>query len=246
MAVLRSGWSPTGTADATGWHDRVVETILDRLVPVYGAAADPERAAGMRAYMRDQFPFLGIPTAARRALSREVLAGAPTPTGDDLRAVALACWELPEREYQYFASDLLGRHARRLDPAFLDTVRYLVTTKSWWDTVDALASKVVGSIVDRHPETVATMDVWLVDENLWLARTAILHQLTYKERTDTARLFRYCLARADHKDFFIRKAIGWALRQYAWTDPVAVRRFVAAHATELSPLSVREATKNLS
>jgi 3-methyladenine DNA glycosylase AlkD len=99
--------------------------------------------------------------------------------------------------------------------------------------------------VAAHPEAVATMEDWLVDENMWLARTAIIHQLTYKGRTDTARLFRYCLARADHKDFFIRKAIGWALRQYAWTDPAAVREFVHAHAAELSPLSVREATKNL-
>src|SRR5256885_6351564 len=107
--------------------------------------------------MRDQFPYLGIPTAQRRALSREVLAGLPVPTVDDLRAIALACWELPEREYQYFASDLLAQHVRRLDAGFLDTVRYLVTTKSWWDTVDALASKVVGSIVLRDPATVATM-----------------------------------------------------------------------------------------
>jgi 3-methyladenine DNA glycosylase AlkD len=222
------------------------DAITDRLVPVYRAAADPAKAARMRAYMRDQFPYLGIPTPRRRELTRKVLAGLPAPDQDGLRAIALACWELPEREYQYFASDLLVRYARQLERGFLDTVRQLVTTKSWWDTVDALASRVVGPIVARDPAAMATMEAWLVDEDMWLARTAILHQLTYKERTDTARLFRYCLARADHRDFFIRKAIGWALRQYAWTDPEAVRRFVAAHATELSPLSVREATKNLS
>jgi 3-methyladenine DNA glycosylase AlkD len=222
-----------------------VETILARLVPTYRAAADPERAEGNRAYMRDQFPFLGIPTTKRRALSREVLAGLPAPTVEELERIARACWELPEREYQYFAVDLLGRYAKRLAPGFLDTVHHLVTTKSWWDTVDALASNVAGPIVAAHPEAVTVMEDWLVDGNMWLARTAIIHQLTYKERTDTARLFRYCLARADHKDFFIRKAIGWALRQYAWTDPAAVREFVTAHAAELSPLSVREATKNL-
>jgi 3-methyladenine DNA glycosylase AlkD len=90
------------------------------------------------------------------------------------------------------------------------------------------------------------MDSWLAGDNLWLTRTALLHQLRYKERTDTDRLFRYCLARAGHRDFFIRKAIGWALRQYAWTDPEPVREFVAAHRDVLSPLSVREALKNLS
>src|SRR5438067_5115983 len=200
----------------------------------------------MRAYMRNQFEFLGIATPARRALSRKVLAGEPAPDEAALHDVALACWELPEREYQYFACDLLAAHARTLTPDFLATVRHLVTTKSWWDNVDALAAAVVGPIVAGHPAAVATMDEWLVDGNMWLNRTAILHQLTYKQGTDSARLFRYCLARAGHRDFFIRKAIGWALRQYAWTDPAAVHRFVTAHAAELSPLSIREATKNFS
>jgi 3-methyladenine DNA glycosylase AlkD len=222
-----------------------VAAVLERLVKVYGDAADPANAVGMSAYMRDQFPYLGIATPRRRALSRQVLAGQPTPTEADLRAVALACWDLPEREYQYFACDWLVRHAAILSPEFLVTARRLVTAKSWWDTVDALASRVVGEIVARHPATVSTMDDWVLDENLWLARTAILHQLTYQQRTDVDRLFRYCLAQAGHRDFFVRKAIGWALRHYARTDPEAVGRFVAGHATELSPLSIREATKHL-
>src|SRR5437764_6941487 len=146
--------------------------------------------------MRTQFEFLGLATPARRALSREVLAGLPKPGPDELRAVALACWELPEREYQYFACDLLAAHARTLTPDFLATVRHLVTTKSWWDTVDALAAAVVGRIVAGYPAAVATMDGWLADGNMWLNRTAILHQLTYKQDTDTERLFRYCLAQA--------------------------------------------------
>ena len=220
--------------------------LISQLVTAYSAAADPERAAGMRKYMRNQFEFLGLATPARRALSRQVLAGVPVPAEDELGEVARRCWELPEREYQYFASDLLADHARRLTPAFLPTVRRLVTTKSWWDTVDVLAAAVVGRIVAGYPAAVATMDEWLTDPDLWLNRTAILHQLTWKQDTDAERLFRYCLAQAGHRDFFIRKAIGWALRQYAWTDPAAVHRFVTAHAAELSPLSIREATKNFS
>ena len=219
--------------------------LLKRLVAGYRAAADPVRAPAMRAYMRDQFPYLGIATGPRRALSRQVLAGAPVPTEADLAAVARACWALPEREFQYFACDWLARHAGRLGAGFLDTAEYLVTTKSWWDTVDTLAANVVGTIVLADPATLSTMDSWLSAENLWLARTAVLHQLRYKERTDVERLFRYCLARAGHRDFFMRKAIGWALRQYARTDPETVRDFVAAHRDELSPLSVREALKNI-
>jgi 3-methyladenine DNA glycosylase AlkD len=225
--------------------DSDVEGLVERLVAAYGAAADPVRATSMRAYMRDQFPFLGLPTPARRALSRQVLAGVPAPDEDGLRALTLACWALPEREYQYFACDLLSRYAARCTPGFLPTAEALLTTKSWWDTVDELAANVVGGIVLRHPEALSTMDSWLVADNLWLARTALLHQLRYKDRTDTDRLFRYCLTRAGHPDFFIRKAIGWALRQYAWTDPEPVRRFVAANRDVLSPLSVREALKNI-
>ncbi|MCB1188785.1 DNA alkylation repair protein, partial [bacterium] len=112
-------------------------------------------------------------------------------------------------------------------------------------TVDTLAALVVGPMVTRHPQLTAVMDEWIADENLWVARTAILHQLKYGKATDTDRLFAYCAAQAGHPDFFIRKAIGWALRQYARTDPGAVRRFVANHRDELSPLSIREATKHL-
>jgi 3-methyladenine DNA glycosylase AlkD len=221
------------------------QALLAELVRVYGAAADPDRAAPMRRYMRDQFPYLGIPTPARRMLSRQVLVGLPAPTEDELRTVALACWALPQREYQYFAADWLIRHAAVLSPGFLSTARHLIITKSWWDTVDELADQVVGAIVAGHPATVSTMDKWLVDDDLWLRRTALLHQLRYGGRTDADRLFRYCLARAGERDFFIRKAIGWVLRQYARTDPEAVRRFVDAHRDRLSPLSIREATRHL-
>jgi 3-methyladenine DNA glycosylase AlkD len=223
----------------------LTRTVLDRLVAVYGAARDEAKAAPMRAYMRDQFPYLGIVTPQRRALSRQVLAGLPRPGEEDLRTGALACWALAEREYQYFACDWLAGNAAACSAGFLTTTRTLVATKSWWDTVDVLASRVVGPIVAGHPEAAATMDEWLRDEDMWLARTAILHQLTYAGRTDADRLFRYCLARAGHRDFFVRKAIGWSLRQYAKTDPDAVRAFVRAHEDTLSPLSVREALKNI-
>ncbi|MFC7241179.1 DNA alkylation repair protein [Catellatospora aurea] len=113
-------------------------------------------------------------------------------------------------------------------------------------TGDALAAHVVGPLVARDPGLVTTMDAWAADDDLWLVRTAILHQLTYQAATDAPRLLRYCAAQAGHPDFFVRKAIGWALRDYGKTDPAAVRAFVAAHAAELSGLSRREALKHLS
>ncbi|MGH3736704.1 MAG: DNA alkylation repair protein [Micromonosporaceae bacterium] len=174
-----------------------------------------------------------------------MLAGTPRPDPAELTSIALACWELPEREYPYFATDLLVRYADRLGADALPTVARLITVKSWWDTVDLLATRVVGSLVRRHPSLRTTMDAWSRAENLWLVRTAILYQLHERERTDLERLFGYGRAQAGHPDFFVRKAIGWALRHYARTDPDAVRRFVAVHTGELSPLSVREATKHL-
>jgi len=221
------------------------DELIDRLVQVFDAAREPERAIKAAAYMRDQFPFLGFSLPTGRTLARKVMAGLPTPTEDDLRAVALRCWALPEREYQYFACDYLRANERVAGPEFLDTIRTLITTKSWWDTVDPLATRFVGDLVRRLPALGTRMDAWSADENMWLVRTAILHQMHWGEATDTARLFDYCTRQAGHRDFFVRKAIGWALRQYAWTNPDAVREYVARNSAVLSPLSVREATKNI-
>lgn len=228
-------------AETTG---TLAETVSQRLIPAFSEAADPMSAVGMTAYMRGHFPFHGIQTKPRRALGRQALAGLPPPTERDLREVALTCWALPEREYQYFAVDWLGHHAGLATPAFLDTARELITTKSWWDTVDTLAAHVVGGIVAAYPDAALVMDEWARDEDLWLSRAAVLHQLRRKATTDVDRLFGYCEALAGHPDFFMRKAIGWALRTYGWTDPDAVRAFVAAH-SGLSPLSAREALKHL-
>ncbi|MBK3564404.1 DNA alkylation repair protein [Streptomyces sp. MBT62] len=223
----------------------LADTVLERLTVVYAAAADPERAVPMRAYMKDIAPYLGLTTPVRRALSRTVLEGTPRPDETDCTAIALRCWELPEREYQYFAVDYLRRHVRHCTSGFLPVARYLVSTVPWWDTVDALASHVVGGLVATDPRLTADMDAWIVDDDLWVARTALLHQLRYKERTDTERLFAYCLRQSGHPDFFIRKAIGWCLREYAKTDPEAVRGFLAREKGRFAPLSVREALKNI-
>jgi 3-methyladenine DNA glycosylase AlkD len=223
----------------------LADTVLERLTATYAAAADPRRAGEMRAYMKDIAPFLGLTTPDRRALSRTVLDGTPLPDEADCTAVALRCWRLPEREYQYFAVDFLRRYVRRLSSGFLPVARHLVSTVPWWDTVDALAAHVVGGLVAADPKLKSDMDSWIEDDDLWVARTALLHQLRYKDTTDTERLFGYCVRQSGHPDFFIRKAIGWCLREYAKTDPRAVRDFVAGERDRLSPLSVREALKNI-
>ncbi|MEU0672013.1 DNA alkylation repair protein [Streptomyces sp. NPDC006172] len=226
-------------------HSVLADAVLERLTAAYAAAADPARAVAMRAYMKDVAPFLGLPTPERRALSRAVLAGTARPDEADCTAIALRCWALPEREYHYFAVDLLRRHVGRCTSGFLPVARHLVTTVPWWDTVDLLAAHVVGALVAADPGLRAEMDAWIADDDLWLVRTALLHQLRHKERTDADRLFAYCLRQAAHPDFFIRKAIGWSLREYAKTDPEAVRAFLARKGHRFTPLSVREALKNI-
>lgn len=223
----------------------LADTLLERLTGTYAQAADPVRATAMGAYMKGVAPFLGIPTPQRRALSRTVTKDTARPSEADCAALALRCWELPEREYHYFAVDYLRRHVSRCSSGFLPVARHLVTTVPWWDTVDLLAAHTVGPLVAADPALAAVMDEWIEDEDLWAARTALLHQLRFRSATDTDRLFAYCRRRSGHPDFFVRKAIGWCLREYAKTDPAAVRAFVSAERESLSPLSVREALKNI-
>jgi 3-methyladenine DNA glycosylase AlkD len=222
------------------------EEAFDRITTAFERARDPERAAPMAAYMRNQFPFLGIPSPEQRRLARDAMAGIPAPSQGELADIVSRLWEMPEREYQYAACGLVARHIRACDAAFIDVVKRLLTTKSWWDTVDSLAKGGAGALVLLHPRLVEVMDTWIDDGNMWLRRTALLHQLGYRERTDAGRLFRYCEKRAGEQEFFIRKAIGWALRQHARVDPEWVRGFVAEHEDRMSGLTRREATKHLS
>lgn len=206
--------------------------------------ADPDRAAPMRAYMQERFPFLGIGTPQRRAALRSALAAAKGLDARALLAAADGLWALPEREYHYAAIDLLTRYRKKLGVAELPALLALVRRQAWWDTVDALAA-VVGAVVRRERGAQTVMDDCLRDPDLWVRRVAMLHQKGWKADTDTARLFAYARALAPETDFFIRKAIGWALRDYAWHDPDAVRAFLAAEPGRFSSLTLREAGKHL-
>ncbi len=218
-------------------HVAQVRAELERVA----VAAD---AAPMAAYMRDRNPYLGVKTPARRKASKQLVTASKSFEIDDVLDLVDALFAEREREFHYVGHDVLSASEKRLRATDLDRVRRLITTESWWDTVDAIAPT-VGAMVLQHPELLDDMDEWIDDADFWIARVAIIHQLRFKERTDVDRLFRYCLHRAADREFFIRKAIGWALRQYARTDPDAVRVFVDRHIEELSPLSVREATKHL-
>lgn len=206
--------------------------------------ADPERAESMAAYMRDKFVFLGISATDRRAAAKPWLHAAKKAEPSDLLTFAQWCWNQTEREFHHVGADALRAGAKNLRAVDLATVRSFITTHSWWDTVDALAAWTVGPVVAHH-DLGSTMDEWIHVDNIWVARTAILHQLNYKHDTDADRLFRYAELRASDTEFFIRKALGWALRQYARVAPEEVRAFVDPRRDQLSGLTVREAMKHL-
>jgi len=218
---------------------------IERLRIDLAHLADPAQRESMEAYMRHQFVFLGVKTPERRRYTKRLLRDATDWEADRIVGFVDESWVQPEREFQYVGADVVARHASRLHAAHLADLRWWITSRSWWDTVDALAAHGVGTIVAAHPEGGAEMDLWIEDPDRWVARSAILHQLRYKENTDRDRLFRYVLSRGMDTDFFIRKASGWALREYAKTAPDEVRRFVDRHGQRLSALTRREALKNL-
>lgn len=206
--------------------------------------ADAEKAAAMCAYMKGHFPFFGIMATERRALVKEHMALHGSPALDELPAIARSAFALPERELHQVAVDLLVKHAKKLKPEHLPLVEDLITTKSWWDSVDALAVHVVGVILKKHPKEIAKWNKrWIGSNDLWLNRTAIIFQLNWEKDTDQALLFANIERHVAHRDFFIRKAIGWSLRTLAETDPEAVKAFVRSH--QLAPLSAREALRKL-
>jgi 3-methyladenine DNA glycosylase AlkD len=216
-------------------------TFRFELDSALAAVVDPGRAPAMRAYMRDQFAYFGIPTPQRRLAARPLLKPLAGSGADKLLAHAWLLWELPEREYQYVALDLLAMHWKEFDAGHIPQLLEFARSKSWWDSVDALAS-IIGDIL-RH--THDYMDDALKHENMWMRRIALLHQLGWRDKVDRERLFRYSLALSHEKEFFIQKAIGWALRDYARHAPQAIRDFTLKEKSRLSALSYREANKHL-
>jgi 3-methyladenine DNA glycosylase AlkD len=206
--------------------------------------ASPTQAAPMKKYMRDQFDYLGIKSPEFKQLMREFIAANGPPPIKELDTILRDLWALPQREFQYAASSFLGRSEKELPAGFIKTIEYMLVTKSWWDTVDTISGGPLGVHFRRFPEVREKyLARWRASDNFWLRRAAILFQLNYKKETDFDLLCTIIRENLGSKEFFINKAIGWALRQYARVDASAVKKFVRA--TPLHPLSRREAMKHL-
>ena len=215
-----------------------VEDIFQGLKEV----ANPEDAIHMEAYMKDQFEFLGVKTPVRRKLSKVFFKKNSSPA-IDWKFIHQA-WDNPYREMQYVVLDYLQMKQKALTPSDLPKIKKLAQTKPWWDTIDFLCRS-VGFICLHYPETKKFVLEWSRDEDFWLRRLAIEHQLLQKEETDVQLLEQILVNNLDQFEFFINKAIGWALRDYSKTNPDWVLEFIEKYKDKLSKLSIKEGSKYL-
>lgn len=206
------------------------------------AVADQDKKPQMERYMRDQFPFLGVQSVPRREAEKDFL---KSFTAKEVPFdVIETLWQEPEREFKYVALDLLKKKQKYLVYDDIPRLRQLVQTESWWDTIDTL-DRIIGQIGLRDERVNQLMLAWSLDDDFWVRRIAIDHQLNRKEQTNTDLLSQIIQNNFGSQEFFINKAIGWSLRQYSKTDPAWVRQFITQHEPDLHPLSKREASKYL-
>jgi len=217
-------------------------TKIEKVTNLFEAYRNEREAGPMTKYMKNHFPFLGIKSPIRKELEKVFFKETGILKEPFDQEFIIELWEKDEREYQYMALTYIEKSLKKLQKGDLTLMERLVLEKSWWDTVDAIAAKAVGKIAEKFPEIIEeTIDDWAEHDNMWLRRTAILFQLKYKEITDEERLYRYIRSNSDSKEFFIQKAIGWALREYSKTNPSSVKQFI--NENSLAPLSVREGSK---
>jgi len=200
----------------------------------------------MAVYMKTEMPFYGVQKPGRIPILRHIRQEFAPRARDEYRELVLALWALPHREEKYLAQGVAGDFEQYVVPESMPIYLLFITEGQWWDFVDEAATHLVRRLVLEYPdETWPVVDAWIEADDMWLRRAAIICQVGAKDRTDADRLFRFCARRAHEGEFFIRKGIGWALRDYARTDPERVAEFVAGHRIELSRLSFKEATKHI-
>jgi 3-methyladenine DNA glycosylase AlkD len=215
-----------------------VQATIEALAPL----ANADTARVMKSYMRDKFEFYGIQSVPRRAAMKSLFAKNQLPSIEELPIVINELWSLPEREFQLVGVDLLIVLKKQLPSSMLVDLEILITTKSWWDTVDFLATHVTGSLFVHYPiESAQFIERWRRSDNLWLRRTTLLYQLKYKVETDTELLFSLIKQNQFDNEFFIQKAIGWGLREYSKTNADVVVNFI--NTQNIQGLAKREGLK---
>lgn len=220
----------------------MIYAYLQPLSELYQGSANDVDAAFMSKYMLNQFQYFGIRAPKQKEIRRYFFKTYGLPDPAEVPEMVKELWIQPEREYQYFGIDLSEKLLKKMGGDAIETIEFMVVNKPWWDTVDWIASHHAGTYFKIFPEKIPEITGgWMDSGNMWLQRTALLFQLKYKKATDENLMFDYMRRLSGSREFFIRKAIGWALREYSKTAPESVIRFVEN--TELSGLSRREALK---
>lgn len=211
---------------------------------IYAAHSNPEKAVGAKAYMRNQFEFYGLTMPVRRQLSKAYMKATPLPEYAALPGIIETLYALPEREFHYFAIELVAAYKKHWKEDIIKLVEKMIIKNSWWDTVDYIASELSAPYFKRFPERIETITRrWNRSDNFWLQRSSLLFQKNYKAALDKDLLTEYILHLSSSKEFFIQKAIGWVLREHSRHDPGWIKAFVNKH--PLAPLSKREALKTI-
>jgi 3-methyladenine DNA glycosylase AlkD len=224
----------------------MVEAYIHELTHVFKENQDSTIAAGQKAYMKDNFEFYGIKTELRRELQKPFLAKEYLPSKSDATEIIKLLWAQPQRDFQMFGQELMFKYVKKLEEGDIELIEFMISNKSWWDSVDFIAVKLVGAYFKKFPQNRhKIIERWLKSSNMWLKRSAILFQLKYKGDVDLDFLQIVIKANLGSKEFFINKAIGWVLREYSRTHQDWVENFVELHENELSNLSKREALRLL-
>ena len=217
---------------------------IKKIADKFKQNANAENAVPMKAYMKNRFEYFGIKSPRRKIILKDFFAENGLPEFEDLEPIVDKCFNLPEREFQYFAIELCGKFKKHWQEETLSMFEKMAVTKSWWDSVDYIKSVCLKDYFLRFPDKrYEITQCWIDSENIWLQRLSVIFQLGYKDKTDVELLKRNILQLNESDEFFVRKAIGWALRDYARTDAEFVKKFVAEN--DLKPLSKREALKHL-
>jgi 3-methyladenine DNA glycosylase AlkD len=221
------------------------DQLISFIISEVEANSDSNRAPKMEAYMKNLFVFSGLDATKRKNIISKIKQNYKINTRDQLIEIVLKLWQLEQREYQYIGTDLLVTYRKKMTVANLETIEDLIITKSWWDTVDALAANVIGPILNTDENFKNKWAYkWINSNIMWLNRTAIIFQLKYRNMVNSDLLTTAILTHDSSKEFFIRKAQGWALREYSKVNPIWVRSFIDAN-PQLSGLTVREGSKYL-
>jgi 3-methyladenine DNA glycosylase AlkD len=227
-------------------NSKYARELVDFVQVHFKELADQTKAVGMAAYMKTEMPFYGIQNPQRLPVYREMKKRFPASSHKDYEAGILALWNLPHREEKYAALQFAQQNDSFVGIESIPLYESLIREGAWWDLVDEIAIRLSGRAqLKERTEVKSVMEKWIKDENLWVRRAALISQVGHKQKTDTKQLFKHCLLVAHEREFFMRKAIGWALRDYSWCDPDAVIKFLDENGDKLSPLTKREGAKRL-